>query len=161
MIFWKAVGCVCVAAGAALGCASYATFLSKRLRAIERAARFASFVSEQIEYYETPYPEIVRRFAAAEGIADVTPESHITPQTLAGIGRALADGMDMGDAARFLSFYDGVGAGFADAEMRVCEGEKRYFEERHAALRGEFAKKKRARCALALFAAFSVCVLVW
>ena len=172
MIAAKIAGCACVAAVAALWCASYASGTRRRIEALERAKRFAAFVAEQIGYYETPYPAIVAKFAAAEGIsAEGIASEGITADRfnggasdaalLAAAGRELAAGLDECDAARFLAFYNGVGAGFADAELRLCDEARRYFEDRAAALRAEYAQKKRVRTALALFAAFSVCILVW
>ena len=168
MIAVKLAGCACVAAFAALWCASYASGLRRRVAALERVCRFAVFVAEQIGYYETPYPAIVGKFAAAEGIRADSAESaaaltvaDIKPEKLARIGQALAADLDADDAARFLEFYSGVGAGFANAELRLCDEAKRYFEDRAATLRAGYAQKTRVRAALALFAAFSVCVLVW
>ena len=161
MIWWKAAGCVCVAFAAALAFSSYASLLSRRLDALARAARFASFVGEQIEYYETPFPEIARKFAERENVCDFSPGEDVTSNTLASIEADLADGLEAEDASRFASFFDGVGAGFADTETRLCDEAKAYFKDRLAELGEEYTKKKRARGAIALFAVFSVFVLVW
>ena len=176
MTWWKAAGCACVVACAAIGCFAYSAFLARRLRALDRAKRFAQFVADQIRYYETPFSQIVRRFAAAEkldGVAaaekpDVAPGARKldgaageNPKSYAAFGLILADGLDETDAARFLSFYEGIGAGFADAELRSCEEARRYFEERCGDLEKEYAVKKRSSAAIAFFAAFSVCVLLW
>ena len=178
MIAAKLVGCACVAAFAALWCASYASGMRRRIDALGRAKRFAEFVAEQIGYYETPYPEIVAKFAAAEGVAvkqeqgapplfaeDVAVDGGAPDSSrltyLAAVGRRLAAGLDGEDGTRFLAFYDGVGAGFTDTELRLCDEARRYFEDRLAAACREYSQKTRVRTALALFAAFSVCVLVW
>ena len=159
MFFVKLVGCVCVGAGAALWCFSCFASLNRRLDALDRAERFAVYVAEQIRFYETPYPRIVADFAEKESVAPAVPDG--SPDAFAALGDALASGLDGADKDRFLAFYNVVGAGTAETELRLCEESRGYFGERLAVLRGEFERKKRARAAIALFAAFSVCVLVW
>ena len=173
----KIAGCVCVATGAALWCFYYAASLGRRLDALDRARRFAVYVGEQIRFYETPYPRIVADFAAKAGVttetSDGSPEALFakegvapertdgSPRGFAALGDALADGLEATDRERFLAFYNAVGAGTAETELRLCEECRVYFDERLGVLRGEFERKKRSRAAIALFAAFSVCVLVW
>ena len=159
MTVLKIAGCACVAAGAALWCLNYAASLGRRLDAIGRAGRFAVYVGEQIRFYETPYPRIVADFASKEGV--VRAEESESPDSFAALGEALAAGLDGSDKERFLAFYNAVGAGTSETELRLCEECRGYFEERLTLLRGEFERKKRSRAAIALFAAFSVCVLVW
>ena len=167
MTWWKAAGCACVVACAAIVCFAYSAFLARRLRALDRAKRFAQFVADQIRYYETPLSQIVRRFAAAEKLDSAPGAKKLdgavseNPKSYAAFGLILADGLDETDAARFLSFYEGIGAGFADAELRSCEEARRYFGERCGDLEQEYAVKKRSSAAIAFFAAFFVCVLLW
>lgn len=148
-------------AAAGIWCGSYIGALSKRLEALERAVRFASFVADQIEYYETPFPGIALGFASVEHLLeDADPDGKEIADPVMHVGALIASGMDAGDAARFLSFFEGIGAGNADTEIRLCGEARRYFEQRVSELKAEYAQKKRSRVALALFAAFTLCVLV-
>ena len=180
----KLAGCACLAVASGIWCFCYVSSLRARLEALERSRRFALFVGEQIRDYQTPYPTIVARFAASEGLAgapgvkrgdegagDVPGESvfgsgagaagDLSPIAFSRIGAELAAHLDEGDGRRFLSFYNGIGAGSAETELRLCDEAGRYFGDKISEKKEEYSKKKRAGVALALFALFSVCVLVW
>lgn len=201
MIALRLAGCCCILAFSVMWCVRYASSLVARLSAVERAARFVALVRREIEYYETEFPRIVRKFAVSEGLAtSLSPEGGDTEaaRTIysshggdnaggtrsacssldsgntgdvrsvyssldgddAEVARMICAPLDSDDAEKFLSFFRQVGAGFSDTELRLCDETSLYFAERLAALRADFAQKRRVNASLALFAAISVCILI-
>ena len=162
MIALRLAGCACVLAAAALFCAAYSASLDKALEAYERAVRFITLVRREIEFYETPFPQIARKFAAAENIS-VEPPPHPevggSDAAVDAVGEALASLPDADDAARFASFYASVGGGFCETVLRSCDDAKLYFEEQLAEMRKDHERRRRVCFALTLFTAATACLL--
>jgi len=164
----RLVGCLCVAAFTALWCFSYAASLRSRLKALERAVRFVSVVRREIEYYETPFPEIVRRFAEDEGMSvDASEGTYAercaalrTGDDVAAIRQMMAKDLDEDDGRRFSEFFDKVGASYTEAELRLCDETEADLSSRLAARRAEFTRQRRVNTSLAVFFAASVCIVI-
>lgn len=156
VIALRLAGCACILAFSVMWCIRYATSLTSRLCAVERAARFVALVRREIEYYETEFPAIVRKFIASEKL-----EAHTSSALNENeVADTVCAPLDSADAERFAAFFWQIGAGFSDAELRLCDETSLYFAERLAALRADFAKRRRVNSSLALFAAISVCILI-
>lgn len=148
MTFLRFAGCALILLSCALGCASYSDFLSKRLNALENTAAFFAEIRRQIEYYRTPFPQILREIAAKD---NTNPDN---------IETELCRFLDVEDRQRFSEYYGRIGSGFADTEIGMLSEAVEYFTERVGICREEFSRKKRVGTSLAFFFAASVCIMI-
>ena len=161
MIALRLALCAFILIAAALWYGSFAAALDGAIESYETVVRFISFVRSEIAFYETPFPGIVRKFAELEALEPTAfDEVGGDGALVERVGKALGSLPDEKDAARFASFYYSVGGGFFETELRSCDGAASYFTERAAAVREEYARRKKASGALTLFCASSVCLLV-
>ena len=164
----RLAGCAVVLFAASVSYADYAASLDERAQAYSRVVRFISFVRREIAFYETPFPQIVEKFAAAEKLTvggDEADRAGVSTDAFAA-GAVDRVGGEIGslpcddDAARFASFFASVGSGFSETELRSCDDALGYFEDRAASLREEYERRRRVRAILTLFVCATVCLLV-